>query len=790
MKNLAIYWFLTGFLLSTFPLVAQTTTKDSLLQELHNHPQTDSLRVHTLLQLVRYELKHVTKNAAPLLKEALFITQKKQNADQMAQVYALRGLLYMRLNQYDSSQIAYNKAISIYKKLNNLRGLAKAYRELSMNQRRKSNYTASLKTVFKAMKLYDILGDIRGQATLYNYIAVIYSQLNLLDKAMKFHFKALRIHREIKDTLGEAYTLGDIAYGYFLKKDYPKAMRFSQESVAKSIQIKQKSAKFWAIGLQGLVHIQQARPQKGIQMLREVVNAFQELGIGYLKTFFNTYLSIALIAEKQYAEAQQGLDASLVETKKNNWGKLWVHSLSGLYQLHKHQGNLAQALYYQGRYIQVKDSIYNRNKTHEIATMQLSFQIEKERVISKQMLAKKQLELNNKSLVLKQRNTLLYASVLIALLLAVIVLYIFKSRQKQIKFNQTLAQQNKEITEKKEEIAQQAEELRITNGKLLILDKFKQQMTGMIVHDLKNPLNTIIGLTGKKFTPHFQKAIYQSGIRMLNLVLNILDVQRFEEAKIKLQRKSLSLKRIIQKAQEQVSLALAEKSILFRQDVTEDVIVEVDEELTVRVFVNLLHNAIKYTPAQGKITIRLEGNDQKTELYQKIIIEDTGIGIPQDFIPHIFEKFSQYAFQKADNPHSSGLGLTFCKQTIEAHGGSIGVESSIDRGSTFWITLPIVAFDTTSTTNHVELASAPPGAINNALIALDATEKKLLSPYIKQLQQLEIYELTAIKNILEQIPTKSVPLKEWKKEVEGTMYSWNEHKYKKLLKLFDNLTIE
>lgn len=790
MKNLAIYWFLTVFLLGTLPLVAQTSTKDSLLQALHNHPQADSLRVHALLQLAKYELRHVTQNATPLLKEAFYIAKKKQNANQMAEVYALRGLLYMRLNQYDSSQMAYNRAISIYKKLNDLRGLAKVYCRLSINQRRKSNYTASLKTVLKARKLYDMLGDIRGQATLHNYIAMIYSQLNLPDKALKFHFKALHIHREIKDTLGEAYTLGDIAYGYFLKKDYPKAMRFSQESVTKSIQMKQKPAKFWAMGLQGLVHIKQARPQKGIEMLREVVDAFQQLGIGYLKTFFNTYLSITLVAEQQYEEAQRGLTKSWVEAKKHNWGKLRVRSLSGLYKLHKHQGNPAQALYYQERYIQVKDSIYNRNKTHEIATMQLSFEIEKERELSKQMLAKKQLELNNKSLVLKQRNTLLYASVLIVLLLAVIVLYVFKSRQKQIKFNQTLARQNKEITEKKEEITQQAEKLRMAHDKLLVLDKFKEQMTGMIVHDLKNPLNTIIGLTGKKFTPHFQKAIHQSGIRMLNLVLNILDVQRFEEAKIKLRRKPLSLKRIIQRAQEQVSLALAEKSILFRQDVTEDVVVEVDEELTIRVFVNLLHNAIKYTPAQGKVTIRLEGNDQKTEPYQKVIIEDTGVGIPQDFIPHIFDKYSQYAFQKVGNPHSSGLGLTFCKQTIEAHGGSIGVESSVDQGSIFWITLPFVAFDATSTTSRIELANAPPGAINNALITLDAAEKKLLSPYIKQLQKLEIYELTAIKNILEQIPTKSIPLKEWKKEVEGTMYSWNEHKYKKLLKLFDNLTIE
>ena len=110
----------------------------------------------------------------------------------------------------------------------------------------------------------------------------------------------------------------------------------------------------------------------------------------------------------------------------------------------------------------------------------------------------------------------------------------------------------------------------------------------------------------------------------------------------------------------------------------------VDPDIIQRVFVNLLGNAIKCSPEGGTIgiDISLAGDSVR------VTVSDQGPGIPEEYHQKIFEKFAQVELPKEGQVHSTGLGLTFCKLAVEAHGGRIGVESAVGRGSTFWFTLP------------------------------------------------------------------------------------------------------
>jgi signal transduction histidine kinase len=105
-----------------------------------------------------------------------------------------------------------------------------------------------------------------------------------------------------------------------------------------------------------------------------------------------------------------------------------------------------------------------------------------------------------------------------------------------------------------------------------------------------------------------------------------------------------------------------------------------DAGLIERVIQNLFSNALSFTPADGAITIKL----QRTKEGVKVSVQDTGAGIPPQHLPKIFDKF----YQAEARGISAGLGLTFCKLAVELHGGRIGVESEVGRGSTFWFTLP------------------------------------------------------------------------------------------------------
>jgi two-component system sensor histidine kinase/response regulator len=114
------------------------------------------------------------------------------------------------------------------------------------------------------------------------------------------------------------------------------------------------------------------------------------------------------------------------------------------------------------------------------------------------------------------------------------------------------------------------------------------------------------------------------------------------------------------------------------------VTVVADRELVLRVVQNLLGNALKFTPSDGWIRLGIEPDENRV----CVRVRDNGPGIPAEYRERIFEKFGQVEARANGQKHSTGLGLTFCKLAVEAHGGSIGVESEIGKGSTFWFMLP------------------------------------------------------------------------------------------------------
>jgi len=244
--------------------------------------------------------------------------------------------------------------------------------------------------------------------------------------------------------------------------------------------------------------------------------------------------------------------------------------------------------------------------------------------------------------------------------------------------------------------------------KLQELDNFKEAMTGMIVHDLKNPLNAIIGLSSMNPEDEMMQMINSAGNQMLNLVLNILDVQKFENTEVKLNLNEASLYELAEEANRQVTLLIKQKKQILNINILPQTIISTDSEVTIRVFVNMLTNAIKYTPNGGSISINQEAILFNEDDYNKsdlipdtiktkfkfqtpiclISVSDTGQGIPADKLHLVFEKFGQVEAKKSGGVRSTGLGMTFCKMVVEAHGGAIWITSEVGKGTNFYFTLP------------------------------------------------------------------------------------------------------
>ncbi len=250
---------------------------------------------------------------------------------------------------------------------------------------------------------------------------------------------------------------------------------------------------------------------------------------------------------------------------------------------------------------------------------------------------------------------------------------------------QQLRKTNIQIKEKSKKTESQSKKLKEANIELKKRDEFKEDLTGVIVNDLRNPANSILHLSeliDKK--DDIQIMVKTSANQILNLVHNILDVQKYENIEMPIELNKCSIREIAENAIKQDEFLANEKNIKIKNNIPQDIILSIDCEKIGRVFTNLLTNAIKFTASEGCISFGFINKNNKKHFF----VKDNGHGIEKSLHAAIFNKFSQVVAKKSGKALSTGLGLTYCKLAIETHGGEIWVESEVGKGSTFFFTLP------------------------------------------------------------------------------------------------------
>ena len=258
-----------------------------------------------------------------------------------------------------------------------------------------------------------------------------------------------------------------------------------------------------------------------------------------------------------------------------------------------------------------------------------------------------------------------------------------------------LKEANELLINNQQIIEAQANQLKDTNQQLIVLNSTKDRFFSIIAHDLRNPFHTVKGFSEillndietlePEKVKRFIQLIYNSSTNGSNLLENLLQWSRSQTGRISYDPTHIALTAIVWETMNLLEANANQKNIKMIQNIDSEIVVFADENMLKTIFRNLISNAIKFTSNNGQIIIKAIVNKTQVE----ITIEDTGIGIPKDILPRLFQIETTLTTKGTAHEQGTGLGLILCKEFIEKHNGRIWVESIEGIGSQFKFTLPV-----------------------------------------------------------------------------------------------------
>ncbi len=803
---------------------AQLDTSIYELSELRNFPEG---KVRALLNFSRSQVRFGNfDQAMHHLNDAHNLAKPINYQIGLSLIQLNRGGILENTGERDTAKVIFNQALKLVLKINYHHGIALAYNYIGMMLTKSGKPEESLDFFRKSIEeyalthkefesksphsnigqSYDILGNqekafeyyykaldinmrygnILGTVPQLNNIGVIYENRGDLPRALEYYQKTLDILEEYEDFSRIYYVYGGISKVYSKQKKYDLAMEYMQKAVNMGIQQNNNDALYTSynnigdiLGDKGdykesTTYFKKAIDINNSQENKKITRSFGKIGDNFrhLKMLDSArfYYEKAQRSGNEYGikEISNSADLGLAKIHFENRDftesypyaikafntaeeltnrKIMSESALLLSKLSAQKGEFKKAYWYHETYSTQKDSLLNESSIQRLTELQMQYEFDREKKDLKLEQEKKDLEYR---IEIQHQRMVQYASFGSLALIIVVAFFFYRSFQMKKRDNLKILEQSQQLTFKNEQLEE--------------LSSFKEGLTHMIAHDMKNSLNVILGLSENE-SEEKMKNIHHSGSQLLRMVLNMLDIQKFEEAQMKLNPKTHGIDYITKEALYQVELHAYSEGVTIVNKIDQKVLLECNEDLIVRVLVNLLTNAIKYSDRDSKVILSM--THQPNEMVS-ISIRDFGGGIPEEDLPHVFEKFWQTNAMKQGNISSTGLGLTFCKLAIEAHGGEISVSSENMNGTDFFFTVP------TSRTSQQ-------GKVKRTDFILHE-EKIRIETLSKELRVLEVYQAGEIFKILSRDDARDISSL-WANELRSAVEQSDEEKFRELVNL-------
>ncbi len=606
-----------------------------------------------------------------------------QTSDAHKKVILLNRLsnAYLSSNP-DSAIIVGNKALELAHSLEDPELIVNCVTTLTQAYKNSALYNLGVTLIYNTLEDPNISANELLKANLLYELGVLNYASAQYDEAISVTEEALAIYRSVDDREKVSACQNQLAANYLKKENYFVAISYADSSTIIASELSNPSVLASNYEILGSVYNHLDRYDSAQNYFNRALEISERLSDVNEMANILSNIAISYFEQKDYQNAIKAGKRSFDLAQKSKIKTMIEMSSNFLAKSYAATGNYKMAYKYSEIAENMRMEMFFENRDNQISTLNRIYEFEKQ----KQEIANQKFELDMKERELNRKqlqNALLFAWILVMMVLLVIVNRIYRKLRKS---SEILANKNLLIEDQKRKIENQAENYKNAYNKLKELDQFKEAMTHMLVHDLKNPLNVLINIPELGDFKEKDDIILHTGKQMLTLVMNMLDIQKFENDRMELNLVYIPVSKVLEAARKDVEFSATHKSISIEVIYTDDFILYIDRELIVRTLVNLLSNAIKFSPSSSTVQVRITEDDKDHVLVEVV---DQGIGIELENQSLIFEKFVHLKQNSTGTMRSTGLGLTFCKMAIEAHQCEIGVLSEKDKGATFWFTLPL-----------------------------------------------------------------------------------------------------
>ncbi len=607
-----------------------------------------------------------------------------QPKEDTSQVNLLNRLaMSIRESDHDLAAKYAQSALELSEKLGYLKGKAAALGNLGWVSYRKTDFVGTLQYSIEAMKISEQIGDKAEMARSMNNIAAVSYEQKQYDKAIADFRHALEYAYESNEPRVISRSLNNLGYIYFnSNRSLDSAEYFATKGVEYSERNKDNYLVAFGLRTLGDVNAQRKSYQAALKLYQRALALADASRNNSMRAATNHRIAKVYVALGRNSDAIDLLLRNAEESRQKNYPEELERTYKVLAEIYRHTGDVSKAYEFLDRYTALHDSIYSMQNGKQIALMQNEYDLSMKQ--AKIELLTKDTDLQTKELA--TRKAQLYATILGAscgLLLVIVMLYSYSKVKRA----------NRQLEHQKAELARKNLEVEEKSNALELLNATKDKLFSIIGHDFRSPLHSLRGLLeliGTRSMTQEEFQYYSRDLRnkidaVYSNLDNLLHWSVSQLNGIIASPVSVNIRSLTTEVIELYEEIGRVKKVRLVNQVEPGIHVWADKDHVRLVIRNLVSNALKFTSADGQVTITASADREMA----RISVKDTGVGIAGEDIQRLFVKQSLWSAKGTNNEKGLGLGLLLCKEFVEKNHGSIDIQSVAGVGTTITFTLPL-----------------------------------------------------------------------------------------------------